>query len=380
MLKRIFLENFKSWRTLDIQLAPLTLLFGTNNSGKSSILQALLVLKQTLLSDDPSQALNLGGNRADFVDLGSYADLVYGHDEQRQLTLAVSFTPTSVQQPLFVGEIAEYRATWQLADEVVRHESAEPEVRLLLKDLLDRLMYMAPLRAYPRRIYQLRGTASKRVNRYGENTIDVLLAAERRSEGALSRVADALKQLGLAEQFQIRPLDTEKRFYEPRLIIEGQAVSLADVGSGVSQVLPVITLLFTAPKGAIVLLEHPELHLHPSAQAALADILLAAAEANELQLLVESHSEHLLTRLQRRIAERATAFTTPQNIRAYFCQPSPDGAQIQAVEVNAYGQILNFPPNFFGDLSGDLEAATRAGLRMRRQELEARSHDKSADS
>jgi predicted ATPase len=380
MLKRIFLENFKSWRMLDIQLAPLTLLFGTNNSGKSSILQALLMLKQTLLSDDPTQALNLGGNRVDFVDLGSYADLIYAHDEQRQLTLAVTFAPTPAQQSLFVGELAEYRATWQLTDEVVRHESVEPEVRMLLKDMLDRVFYMAPLRAHAKRVYQLRGAAPRRVNRYGENALDVLLAAERRTEGALSRVANALAQLGLAEQFQIRSLDAEGRFYEPRLTIEGQEVSLADVGSGVSQVLPVITLLFTAPQNAIVLLEHPELHLHPSAQAALADVLLAAAEAHKLQLLVESHSEHLLTRLQRRIAERATAFATPQNILAYFCQPSSDGAQIQAVEVNAYGQILNFPPNFFGDLSGDLQATTRAGLRARRQELEASSHDRPADS
>ncbi|MDW8300576.1 MAG: DUF3696 domain-containing protein, partial [Anaerolineae bacterium] len=242
-----------------------------------------------------------------------------------------------------------------------------------------RIAYLAPLRAEAKRVYQSRGTAPRLVSRRGENVIDVLLAAERAETEALSAVADALVRLGLAEAFDLRPLDPERRYYEPRLIINGQEVALADVGSGVAQVLPVVTLLFTAPEGMILLLEHPDLHLHPSAQAALADIMLEAAERRKLQLIVESHSEHLLTRLQRRIAEREPAFATPQNVRAYFCQPSPEGSRIQAVEVNEYGQILNYPPNFFGDLAGDLTAATRAGLRRRREELEGAGRRRSDD-
>ena len=73
---------------------------------------------------------------------------------------------------------------------------------------------------------------------------------------------------------------------------------------------------------SIVLLEQPELHLHPNAQAALADLLLEVAEKRNLQLIVESHSEHIVRRLQRRIAEASPAFASPENIKMYYCQPS----------------------------------------------------------
>ena len=67
MLTRIRLENFKSWRELDMELAPLTLLFGTNSSGKSSVLQALLLLKQTAYS---FEHINFGGGERDYLRVG----------------------------------------------------------------------------------------------------------------------------------------------------------------------------------------------------------------------------------------------------------------------------------------------------------------------
>ena len=76
MLRRIGLENFKSWKKLDIELAPITLLFGANSSGKTAILQSLLMLKQTAQGFDPGQHINFGGRERDYVDLGSYRDLI----------------------------------------------------------------------------------------------------------------------------------------------------------------------------------------------------------------------------------------------------------------------------------------------------------------
>ena len=76
MLRRIALENFKSWRKLDIELAPITLLFGANSSGKTAILQSLLMLKQTAQGFDPGQHINFGGGDRDYVDLGSYREML----------------------------------------------------------------------------------------------------------------------------------------------------------------------------------------------------------------------------------------------------------------------------------------------------------------
>lgn len=382
MFTQLRLENFKSWRALDIKLAPITLLFGVNSSGKSSVLQALLLLKQTLLRYDRSQPLNVGERNIDYVFLGDYSDFIYSHDTSLPLAISLTFkTSESPQQPLFnpSPEEIRYDAEWQLTDSLSRQDHFHPNENWIeLEKVLERLAYLAPLRAYPERVYQQRSVAPRRLNRYGENLVDVLLASERRGAQTISSIGEALAQLNLAEAFEIRQVG--ERLYEARLKIKGHEVSLADVGSGVVQVLPMIALLFAAPEGSILLLEHPDLHLHPSAQAALADIMLEAAEERKLQLIVESHSEHLLTRLQRRIAESERPFVTPENIRAYFCQPNSEGSLIKPVEVNAYGQILNYPPNFFGDLAGDLTATTQAGLRKRREELQKAVDEGSADA
>jgi predicted ATPase len=187
----------------------------------------------------------------------------------------------------------------------------------------------------------------------------------------IDKVAEWLKKLGLVSEFQLKPIDGMKRFYEPRVKVGSEQTdnSLIDVGFGISQVLPVITQLFSVPEHSIVLLEQPELHLHPSAQAGLADLFLEVAETRHLQLIIESHSEHLLARLQRRIAESENAFASPEHIKMYFCEPGEEGSTIQPVEVDRFGQIANWPKNFFGDISGDLEAMSRAGLKRRKEEL-----------
>ena len=130
-------------------------------------------------------------------------------------------------------------------------------------------------------------------------------------------------------------------------------------------------MLLSAPEGSIVLLEQPELHLHPNAQAALADLLLDVAEKRDLQLIVESHSEHIVRRLQRRIAEAQPAFATPENIKMYYCQPGECGSTIEPVDLDRFGQISNWPERFFGNVSGDLHAMVKSALERRSQELES---------
>src|SRR5437762_10494484 len=93
MLTKIRLENFKSWRELDLDPSNLTILFGTNSLGKSSVLQSLLLLKQTAMGFDRKQAINLGGSEQDYFDFGSYRDLIFGHDQQRQPGIRLEWLP-----------------------------------------------------------------------------------------------------------------------------------------------------------------------------------------------------------------------------------------------------------------------------------------------
>ena len=129
---------------------------------------------------------------------------------------------------------------------------------------------------------------------------------------------------------------------------------LTDVGFGVSQVLPVITLLQYVPEGSTVILEQPEIHLHPLAQAGLADVIIQAALHRDVQVIIESHSEHLLLRLQRRIAEQALS---ADDIKLYFCD-APDGVStLTPLDLDPYGSIRNWPKNFMGDAFGEVAAA-----------------------
>lgn len=456
MLTHIRLENFKGWPLLEMPLGSITLLFGTNSSGKSSVLQSLLLLKQTAQDYDRSLRLNLGGP---YVDLGSYRDLIFGHDTGKDLRIRLEWKPIRPE----AREVPEIRKTargkknkapttllrydvmWRNFEEVGpdiewlsyealrrddlraspspdrprfyldldrkgpnRYQASVPEsVRNLTSSapietviescfffppflfqsqgidfdpsifptdfaaLMQNIRYLGPLRDYPARNYLARGTMPEEIGLRGEKAIELLVATTSRNPQLLNNVRQWLTTLQLAENFTLKAIDERRTQYEARVQIAGDHdASLLDVGFGISQVLPVITLLLNAPQGAIVLLEQPELHLHPVAQAGLADLFLEVAEKRNLQLIVESHSEYLLTRLQRRIAEANHPKATPEHIKLYFCRSSSDGSQLEAVNADKYGQIHNWPEGFFGDVRGDLSALTDAALDRRMRELE----------
>ena len=145
-------------------------------------------------------------------------------------------------------------------------------------------------------------------------------------------------------------------------------VDLPDVGFGISQVLPVLVQCFYAPHNSIIIMEQPEIHLHPSAQGALADVIIDVINSREngmdrnIQLLIESHSEHFLRRLQRRIAEDSI----PQaNISAYFANISRMPAKLEPLQIDIFGNIQNWPDNFFGDEMEDITEQSKAAMKKR---------------
>lgn len=417
MITRLQLRNFKSWREADIEFGAITAFFGANSSGKTSLLQFLLLLKQTVEHPDPTVPLFWGDEKS-LVDLGGYLDTVYGHSEAetiqwmlqwnlREPTELFGTKATQLRHHAMIdyhnGQARVHTMRYEFKDASVglrrsengyevepkgidlersrgrpayiqsplkcygfpeqaisRYRNADSMAMLNLEftRLFERVYYLGPLREYPRRQYRWSGAKPRDVGSRGEQVIDALIAARtqkavqrRGRKGSLTveqAVAEQLAAMGMLHRFYLHEVAPDSRLYEVRVqrTSDSPEVSLPDIGFGISQVLPVITLCYYVPQGSILVLEQPEIHLHPAAQLGLADALINAVHTRQIQIMLETHSEHFLLRLQRRIAER---MLTPQKAKLYFCEFSRDASQLTELQVNDEGEILNYPQDFFAD-------------------------------
>jgi predicted ATPase len=457
MLERLRIENFKAWRdTGELELAPLTILFGPNSSGKSSINHLLMLLKQTVRSADRNSVLDLGDPSSP-VDLGNFRDLIFGHQLRNRLRFELEWAlgaPLEIRDPrsrhrysgdrlAFRAEIRQPEASRVAQSEGFRYEvrssdreSAGLDVSLtrdpkrpsrwklvsgnydfvrttgrawelprpvqfygfpnealvyfqnsaFLSDLefnleaqIGKVSYLGPLRSPPARRYTWGGGVPEDVGLNGGSAVQALLSARGRSFNWRPRtktrsfetvVAEWLQEMGLISTFDVVEIAPDSDLFEVRVRVgrTSEEVKLTDVGFGVSQVLPVVVQCFYAPANSTVLMEQPELHLHPGVQASLADLFIAAVTAREdgaerrVQLIVESHSEHLLRRLLRRIAEETVK---PEDVAMYMCTQTKSGSAIERLEVDEYGDVLNWPPDFFGNELEDVAIQAEIGIQRR---------------
>lgn len=249
---------------------------------------------------------------------------------------------------------------------------------------MDNIYYLGPLRSFPKRSYQWSGTSPTDVGQQGELTINAILAAtlknEKRNLGKRAKyktfqqmVAYWLQKLGLIHSFRVEEIAPNSNHYKTYVMKEsGSAeVALTDVGFGVSQILPVIVLLYYVPEGSTVLFEQPEIHLHPAVQSELADLILTVSKTRNVQVIVESHSEHFIRRLQRRVAENTN--NNPQDLMLYFFSTKRGKASYQKLNLDIFGRIHNWPENFFGDEMEEISATRKAGLLKRKEQQKSKN-------
>ncbi len=265
------------------------------------------------------------------------------------------------------------------ADEVrAYHQNAGflSELELAFEKMLRGVYYLGPLRAPPGRRYPWGGEVPSDMGPFGNNAISAIIASRDRGD-SISRgrgyksktleetVASWLQRLGLIDSFEVKPIEGDKNLF--RVLVKkspsSPSVLITDVGFGVSQVLPVLVLCYYAPKGSTILLEQPEIHLHPSAQRGLADVFIDAMKVRDVQIIVESHSEDFLRRLQRRVAEAKVIKESDAAI--YFCDIEDGKAKLTSLELDAYGNFLAWPKDFFGDPMGDIVAMQLAAMKRK---------------
>jgi predicted ATPase len=233
------------------------------------------------------------------------------------------------------------------------------------ENLFRSIRYLGPLREYPRRRYAWEGKHSAGVGQRGEDMVTALFSGRIQLRSIDKQILEWLQRLDLIDSYRVSPIRDAEKDYE--FLVQkykgGPEVRLTEVGFGVSQVLPVLILCYYVPEGSILILEQPEAHLHPKVQSELADLLIEVVKNRKLQIILESHSEHLLIRLMRRIAEEQISAA---DTAFYFCQMNEGTSGIDKLNVDEYGNIRNWPQNFFGDEMGDLAAKAKAEMKRRK--------------
>ena len=181
----------------------------------------------------------------------------------------------------------------------------------------------------------------------------------------MPRIAKCLVDLELAAKFDVRRLADGGSLYQVWLKHQKESPEtlLPDLGIGVSQVLPVLVLCYYVPVGSTIILEQPELHLHPSVQAGLADVFIDVIKRRKVQIIVESHSEHFLRRLQLRIAEEKL---NPCDTALYFCEMLEGESKLKPLELDLFGSICNWPEDFFGNMTREIVDIVHFGYQRKK--------------
>ena len=419
MITELRAQNFKSWKDTDeLQIAPLTGFFGANSSGKTSILQTLLMLKQTVERPRNWKGVIDFGDDNSLVNLGSFDDLIYGHSRDDPLQISVSWkfseklslpdmdevdtlsfelSVNNLEHLVFevsfnyrIGEqyygvdsnrqggyhisapgMLNYPATlfrcYGIHDSYTDVLPLFSPLQTRFENLFHSIRYLGPLREYPRRHYAWQGKHSPGVGQHGEEMVTALFSGRIQLRSIEEHIPRWLERLDLIDSYRLNPISSTEKDYEflVRKYKGGPEVRLTDVGFGVSQVLPVLILCYYVPEGSILILEQPEAHLHPKVQSELADLLIEVVKNRKLQIILESHSEHLILRLMRRIAEEQISV---DDTAFYFCEMNEGTSQAKKLDVDDYGNITNWPENFFGDATGDLVEKTRAEMKRKKEQ------------
>lgn len=475
MIKHFGLRNFKAFRdTGEIEIKPITILAGANSSGKSSIIQSLLLLKQSLESDK-HEVIDLEGrylqasglNDLTFgkpgrsssriglhfnIESSEYAseaqisryfpraivkgkgkrnkimadigiEIRYGKsgEERRKLVVSKFDLQTRISGACGPGLELSYRGArhrYRLKGEGLENldmykigskqkivyfhfyrftpsqyyvttdgageykfiEDIFENLFFELRQNIRELKYLGPLREEPSRAYLRLGGASEEVGIRGEYAAQILWIKKNDEVDYLSEFGGKVKKTPLLDAvrmvFQnmgiLNRLDVESSkniMYQILFRIaekpRGKSVTIADVGFGISQLLPVVVMGLISSPGTTLIYEQPEIHLHPKLQSSLADFLITLGLTGK-RVIVETHSEYLINRIRRRIVEDSKDTIRNMTNILFLRPPSQNKeARIEFLKIDKYGIIKNWPEDFLPEAADEAAIIVRKGVEKR---------------
>jgi predicted ATPase len=257
--------------------------------------------------------------------------------------------------------------------------------------ILNSYAYIGPLREEPSRRYIYEDEIVE-IGIKGENAAYIYLSEQDRQLGdhhfcsgedkspfsvrKRPRLASAVNEwLDLMDIHELKPEAANEIIY---LNLNASAsgrtrVNIADVGFGVSQIFPIVVEGLRMARGHTLLLEQPEIHLHPNLQMQMADYFICLALSGK-RVIVETHSDHIVNRLVRRIVEDETDDLNAL-VGMYFVRATSEGAIVEEVRIDPNEGIVNWPRDFFDQTAAEQERLIQAGVRRRGQRGRGRRHE-----
>ncbi len=374
MINRVRLQNFKASREVDLRLGSLTLLAGLNSSGKSSILQAIAVLRQSHGLAADYNSLLLSG---DLVHLGHGRDVLSESAESENDTILFEFQEDGKQYRWICASVPDAsELTFVEIPDSLPDFVNSPNFQFLQADRI------VPSTLYPQAPQQARAVGF--LGRRGEYTADYLAVnvdkslTDKRAVRLESSVSSEILGLVSPTTKLLDQVAAWLQHLSPGVRLSAHRVKGTDevqlqfnyvghargprsnqyrptnVGFGLTYCLPILVACLAAPPGALLLLENPEAHLHPQGQVALGE-LLAIAAADGVQIIVESHSDHVLNGIRLAVKKR---FLAGENVALHlFTRPVETGESfIQSPAMLDDGKLTNWPQGFFDQWAKSLDA------------------------
>jgi predicted ATPase len=372
MIRTLSFRNFKCFAALDLELAPLTLLTGFNAGGKSTTIQTLLLLEQTLKGPISYPCLMLNGP---ILNLGTATDVLYAAGSSKAMVIGVTSGDHTVRwqfaakdRLLAIDEVEEIdgvrRSTYSSADLIGIRPQGSSKGPVLAS--LESIVYLSAARQVDTEVYPSAfgaglpkgdvGSIGQYASWWLHEEGDDEAPASRRHPGFPAR--EAIRQqvnawmgdLFPGAEANSRPIDrTNLVRLEFRSGLTSDWVRPSNIGYGMSYAFPIIVAGLCAEKGQTVILDSPEAHLHPRAQSRVGRFLAQMAGAGA-QTVIETHSDHLLNGV--RIAVR-DGLLSSEEAAIYFFTGNKN-AQVIRLSVDKNGTISGLPEGFFDQAERDL--------------------------
>jgi hypothetical protein len=412
-LRKLTFANYRCFRDpQEIEFAPVTIVLGKNNSGKSVLTRLPLVIS-TGFDTDSTAPFDLERLGPDAVD--SFRDLIFEQnvhgsieigvevDGESRFSLGATVQYVDESRSAFVSDLTvdtpgtRLQASWdpELADDAAVYWVDQPgipatPVGLRFRGLIPQLdgipdeepwadvlyddglrfgpvRYLGPFRDKPARQHRLPLGAPRGVGERGEGTFGVLADDQARGRGDLLQLVNR-DLAAIFPEWRLKEIEAGP-LWSTVLTRDGSTVSvnLADAGTGLAQVLPIIVQCGLDQLGGgggrppLQIIEEPEMHLHPSAHAELGDIYLETARRTGTHFLIETHSETLLLRLRRRIAEGTCP---PEMVAVYVVEQNDGVSTARRVTIDELGNLDDaWPEGYFSQDYREVRDLLAAQLR-----------------